>query len=121
MQGESAALKECEDGMLTTCSGRLFHKQQADIKKDFWKKQYEQRGYKKNKGDEFENCNEQVEKKYEEGEMIDSFLMIHLQSRTFCLERRERRLGQFSVEVSSVEEADQRFVHSFAANLWTDS
>ena len=50
--------------------------------------------------------------------MMDLFLMIRLHSRTFCL---EQRLGQFNVEVSSVGEADQRFVHSFAANLWTDS
>ena len=40
---------------------------------------------------------------------------------TFCLEQREQKLGQFSIEVSSVGEADERFVHSFAAYLWTDS
>ena len=51
-----AALKEPEDGRVTTCSGRLFHKRQADIKKGiFEKKQYEQREYKQNDGDEFKS------------------------------------------------------------------
>ena len=49
-----AALKEHEDGRVTTYSGRLFHKRQADIKRTFEKKQYEQREYKQNEGDEFE-------------------------------------------------------------------
>ena len=53
--------------------------------------------------------------------MVDSFVMIRLHSRSFFLERREWRLGQFSAEVNTAGESDQRFVHSFAANLWTDS
>ena len=58
-----------------------------------------------------------MEKKYADGEMIDSFLMIRLHSRSFCLEQQEWRLGQFSAEVNMAGESDQRFVHSFAANL----
>ena len=49
--------------------------------------------------------------------MIDSFLMIHLHSRSFFLERQQWRLGQFSADVNTAGESDQRFVHSFAANL----
>ena len=44
-----------------------------------------------------------------------------LHSRTFCLERWERRVGQFKSEVTTVEGTDHRFVHNFAANPWMDS
>ena len=50
--------------------------------------------------------------KYEDGEVMDSFLIIRLHSRTFCLEQREQRVCQFKPEVST---ADHRFVHNFAA------
>ena len=40
--------------------------------------------------------------KYEDGEMMDLFLIMHVHSRTFCLERPERRVGQFKSEVSKV-------------------
>ena len=53
--------------------------------------------------------------------MMDSFFIMRLHSRAFCLERRERRVGQFRVVISVVGESDQLFVHSLAANLWTDS
>ena len=55
-----AALKEHEDGRVTTCSGRLFHKRQADIKKDFWKETVWAKGiqYKQNEGDEFKSWDE---------------------------------------------------------------
>ena len=59
--------------------------------------------------------------KYVEGEMMDLFLIMHLHSRTFCLERPERRVGQFKSEMTRDEEADLRFVHNLAANPWMDS
>ena len=34
--------------------------------------------------------------------MMDLFLIMHVHSRTFCLERPERRVGQFKSEVSKV-------------------
>ena len=46
--------------------------------------------------------------------MMDSFLIMCLHSRTFCLERREGRVGQFKSEVTRVEGTDHRFVHNFA-------
>ena len=45
-------------------------------------------------------------------------MIMCLHSRTFCLEEREWRVGQFK---SRVEGADDHFVHSFAANPWMDS
>ena len=53
--------------------------------------------------------------------MIDSFLIIRLHSMALCLERRERRVGQFRLAVNRVGESDQRLVHILAANLCTDS
>ena len=51
-------------------------------------------------------------RKYADGEMemIDSFLMICLHNRIFCLEQREQKLDQFSTENSMVGESDQCFV-----------
>ena len=43
--------------------------------------------------------------------MIESFLIMRLHSRTFCLERRELRVGQFKAEMSEVGESVHRFVH----------
>ena len=51
---------------------------------------------------------------------MDSFLMIRLHSMALFLERREHRVVQFRLVVSKVGESDQRFVHSLAANFWTD-
>ena len=48
---------------------------------------------------------------------MDSFLIIRLHSKAFCLERREQRVGQFKVEVRVAGESDQRFVHNLAAKL----
>ena len=54
---------------------------------------------------------------YADGGIMDSLLIMHLHSNAFCLERREQRVGQFSVEVRVAGESDQRFVHSLAAKL----
>ena len=53
--------------------------------------------------------------------MMDSFLIMHLHSRTFCLEQQERRVGQFKSEMTRVEGTDHRFMYNFAANPWMDS
>ena len=52
---------------------------------------------------------------------MDSFLMIRLQSCTFCLKRREWRDGQFRAVTREFEESDQRLEQNLAANPCTDS
>ena len=55
--------------------------------------------------------------KYGDRETIHSYWIMRLHSTTFCLERREWRIGQFKAEMSEVGESDHCFVHNLAANL----
>ena len=124
MRGEScsrAALNECEDGRLTTFSGRLFHKWQADTKNDVWNEVVLANGTQTEWGWWIRELKWTGGEKYADGGIMDSFMIMRLHSKAFCLEWRERRVGQFKVEVRVAGESDQRFVHSLAAKLWTDS
>ena len=56
--------------------------------------------------------------KCRDGEMMDSFLIVHLLSRSFFLERLEWRVGQFKFKVSKIGRSDHHFVHNLAANPW---
>ena len=102
-------------------SGRLFHSEQDDIKKEFWNDEVLAKGMVTGWEWWIRGFGWTRGWKYGMDGMIDPFLIIRWQSWAFCLRRRERRELQLREAMSSQEGVVHDLIQNLAANDCTDS